>query len=601
MNRTAKRLASLTLALVFLLTLLPGGVLAASIVDSGTCGTSLSWTLKSDGVLTISGSGAMADYTYDSPWFDYNESVKTVKIESGVTTIGNYAFFGCSRMTSITLPSSLTSIGEYAFCSCESLTSVTLPSGLTSIGSLAFYYCESLTSITIPADVTAIEYGAFFGCSSLTAINVDSGNAVFSSDNGLLYNKAKTELLYCPNGKTGSITVPSGVTFIGNFAFQGCGGVTKVTIPASVTGISSASFENCSSLTAISVKSGNTSYCSVDGVLYNKAKTELICCPAGKTGTVTIPAGVTSIGDYGFYYCHGLTGVTIPAGVESIGYTAFYGCNSLTSVTLPASLTNIEYGAFLRCTSLTAINVDSGNTVFSSANGILYNKDKTRLISCPAGKTGTVTVPAGVTIIASHGFESCSGLTKVTLPESVTTIGDYAFYYCDNLTSMTLPAGVESIESYAFYYCDNLTSITIPSSVTAVAYAAFFYTALTDVYYTGTSAQWTALLAGIEAGNEDLADAAIHFAPTITKQPSSVTAAAGGTATFKVAAIGATSYQWYYRKSSSGSWIAVSSADGKTASHAITAAAKYNGYQYRCKVSNGTSYVYTNIVTLTVG
>ena len=555
MNRTAKRLAALALALVFLLALLPGGVLAA---NSGTCGASLTWTLDSAGKLTISGTGAMNDFNgSEYPW-EQDQIVKVV-IGNGVTNIGRYAFYNCSNLTSVTIPASVTEIGD-----------------------LAFYGCAKLTSVTIPAGVTSLGYGLFMNCSSLTALTVDSANSSFSTSGGLLLNKDKTELVLCPPGKSGAVTIPSTVTTIDNYAFSTCSKLTSVTIPASVTLISGhVVFELCSSLTSINVASANTAYCSIDGVLMTKDKTMLLAYPEGKQGAYTVPSGVKDIVDNAFRDCNYLTNLTIPAGVESIGDFAFYDCRAMTSVTIPASLTSIGYGAFWECPSHLEFNVASANTAFSSIDGVLLSKDKKTLIACPEGKQGTYTIPSGVTNIADNGLYSCQRLTSVTIPSGVTSIGDCAFEACYMLTSLTIPASVTSIGSYAFFNCSELT----------------------DVYYGGTSAQWTSLLSAISGGNEYLTAANVHFAssaPVITTQPTNKTVNAGSTAQFKVVATGATSYQWYYRKTPTGAWTAVSAASGKTATYSLTAETRHNGYQYRCKVTNAAGSVYSNTVTLTV-
>ena len=196
---------------------------AESTATSGKCGENVRWSLSDDGVLTISGTGKMYDYyNCDSPFFySIIDIIKSVVIESGVTSIGYGAFEDSSRFTSVTIPSSVTSIGERAFEGCTSLTSATMQNGVTSIGDYAFEDCTSLTSINIPSSVTSIGGGAFSGCTSLTNIDVDSNNYIYSSVDGVLYNKDKTKLIKFPGGKT-SVTIPSSVTSISSSAFYGC-------------------------------------------------------------------------------------------------------------------------------------------------------------------------------------------------------------------------------------------------------------------------------------------------------------------------------------------------------------------------------------------
>ena len=223
---------------------------------------------------------------------------------------------------------------------------VAIPSTLegktvTSIESYAFNYCTSLTSVTIPNSVTNIGVRAFDSCTSLTAITVDALNSFYSSVDGVLFNKSQTTLIQCPGGKAGSYTIPNSVTSIGDYAFSCCTSLTSVTIPDSVTSIGDGAFDSCTSLTS-----------------------------------VTIPNSVTSIGDGAFAYC-----------------------TSLTSVTIPNSVTSIGGGAFACCTSLTAITVDALNSVYSSVDGVLFNKSQTTLIQCPGGKAGSYTIPNSVTSI----------------------------------------------------------------------------------------------------------------------------------------------------------------------------------------------------------
>ena len=336
---------------------------------------------------------------------------------------------------------------------------ITIPSkidgkSVTSIGDRAFDGCTGLTSITIPSSVTSIGYWAFGYCTGLTSINVASENNYYSDNNGVLFNKKKTELIRYPKGKSQtSYTIPNSVTSIGYTAFAYCTGLTSITIPNSVT----------------------------------------------------------SIGDWAFDGCTGLTSITIPSSVTSIGVMAFENCFGLTSITIPNSVTSIGVSAFFGCIGLTSINVASGNNYYSDNNGVLFNKKKTELIKYPEGKSQTsYTIPNSVTSIGCAAFEGCTGLTSITIPNSVTSIGDGAFRGCSSLTSITIPNSVTSIENSAFYNCTGLTSITIPNSVTSIGYGAFLYcTGLKDVYYTGSKDDWKAISDG--SGNDNLLNATIHY------------------------------------------------------------------------------------------
>ncbi len=452
----------------------------ADTTASGTCGDNLTWTLE-NGTLTISGTGAMDDWLSNitpTPWYDYRTSITSVTIGSGVTTIGDWAFYDCTSLTSVTIPAGVTEIGFLAFFCCTGLMAITvadgnenyssadgvlfnkakttliccparkggsytIPDSVTSIGNDAFYKCTSLTSVTIPASVTAIRDSAFAYCTGLTSVTIPAG-----------VTEIGFNVFACCTGLK-SVTIPDGVTVIGQSAFWRCDSLTSVTIPDSVTEIGSYAFCGCTSLTS-----------------------------------VTIPDSVTTIGDGAFWNCNKLTGVEIPKSVTAIGGYAFYGCTSLMSVEIPSSVTSIGEEAFKGCTGLTAITVADGNENYSSADGVLFNKAKTTLICCPARKSGSYTIPVGVTSIGEWAFYECTGLKSVTIGSGVAAIGEYAFFNCTSLASVTIPDSVASIGDDAFYSC----------------------TGLTDVYYGGSETDWAAISIGNY--NTRLTNATIHYNST---------------------------------------------------------------------------------------
>ena len=404
-----------------------------------------------------------------------------------VTSIGKKAFKHCRKLTNITIPNSVTSIEEYAFDSCISLTNITIPDSVTSIGIYAFYGCSSLTNITIPGNVTSIGSCAFWDCRSLTSINVSNNNKNYSSIDGILFNKDKTEIITYPANKEGtSYDIPNSVTSIGNGAFAYCSSLTNIIIPNSVTSVGYSAFENCDSLTSITIPD------SVTSIGYST----FFGCSSLKS--ITIPDSVTSIGHHAFEVCSSLTNITIPDSVTSIGIYAFHDCSSLTSITIPEGVTSIGYSAFEDCNSLTSINVSDNNKNYSSIDGVLFNKDKTEIIKYPAKKKETsydipndvtyigdyafedcssltnITIPNSVTRIRYNAFENCRNLTSITIPDTVTEIGSYAFYKCSSLTNLTIPNSVTSIENQTFFSCENLTSITIPNSITSIGDRAFY-------------------------------------------------------------------------------------------------------------------------------
>ena len=434
-------------------------------------------------------------------------SLTCVTIAEGVTSIGDSAFQG-SSLTCVAIPASVTSIGANAFQG-SSLTCVTIAEGVTSIGDSAFDGCPGLTSVIIPASVTSIGNSAFGDCGSLTSINVDQNNPTYSSVGGLLADKPGKTLIECPCGIVGAYTVPGGFTSIGDYAFDGCSGLTSVTIPNSVTSVGDYAFYGCSGLTSVTISDSITSI----------ADWSFANC-SGLT-SVTIPNSVTSIGNAAFAYCSGLIDVTIPGSVTFIGDSAFYACSGLTSVTIPDKVASIEGNAFNDCAALveaifqgSAPGVFGGDVFLDTALGFTvyyYYSPQPTGFTTPtwngypaqayqttsdgweywlhgsaatilgyAGAGGAVAIPdtikdVPVTSIGDSAFSGCSSLTSVAIPNSVNEIGSSAFSGCSGLTSVTLPNSVTSIADWSFAHCSGLTSVTIPNSITSIGNAAFAY------------------------------------------------------------------------------------------------------------------------------
>ena len=471
-----KKVISLFLSLAMLLSIVSVVDFSAyASVKKGKCGTNVTYSLDtSTDVLTISGTGDMKDYSGKNSPFYEDPFIESIIIENGVTSIGVYAFYGCTSLTNVTIGNNVTSIGSFAFEKCTSLTNVTIPNSVTSIGSEAFYntayyndesnwnngvlyisdclidtnddfdsttdyiikdgtriianyalsYCDNLTSVTIPNSVTSIGNYTFLGCTSLTNITIPDSVTTIGD----------YAFLYCTS--LASVTIGNSVTSIGDYAFKNCTSLTSVSIPNSVTSIGDSAFDGCTSLTSVNYSGTKSQWKSIKGY---RNVLKIIKCTDGIIGngnTVTIDnlkyeiyndtaslVGYTDSPE-NLVISKNISYEGYTLNVTSIGESAFKNCTSLTSITIPNSVTSICYSAFYGCTSLTSI-----------------------------------TIPDSVTSIGGSAFSGCTSLSSVTVPDSVTSIGDSAFYGCTSLTNVTIPDSVTSIGSYAFEGCTSLTSV----------------------------------------------------------------------------------------------------------------------------------------------
>jgi len=381
--------------------------------------------------------------------FSGHSNLKSVTIPASITSIRENVFEGCTSLTSVIFQGPVTFIGGSAFKDCTSLASVTLPNSVSVLGANLFEGCTSLTSFTLPSSLNYLNNYVFLGCSRLTSIAINASNTLFSTVDGVLFNKKQTSLLTFPSGKTGSYEVPSSVTLIQDGAFFQCS-LSSLVLPVNLSYIQNAAFQGCSHLSSLSLDPQNANYTVANNVLFSKDQTTLVAYLGGLSGTYSIPSSVTDIG------------------------TAFFNCSEITGVILPTGLVTFSASAFYGCSKLSSIEVNSENSSWASSSGALYSKDLSKLILVPEDMAGSFSVPSGTKTIANGAFHSCSRLTEVVLPSTLVKIGSGLFYGCSSLTSVSGFSNLSYVESYTFYGCSSLASITFSVNLTAILEYAFY-------------------------------------------------------------------------------------------------------------------------------
>ena len=468
---------------------------------SGSCGENLTWELTTDGTLTISGEGAMEDYDFcETPWEDYRGQILSVVVEDGVTSIGDYSFWECWMLASVTLPGQMAKIGVSAFHGCEKLESIDLPDGITELGCSIFAFCFSLDHIEIPDGVTVIGESAFEGCENLEEIVIPTSVQTIETR------------AFADCASLAELVIPQGVPAIEQETACNCTSLKTVTIPASVMSIGTYAFEGCEALETVYFTGGRTQWDAMEIGKWNECLTEAeIICTGGDvmegecgdaltwklsggvltiSGTgemaeytakaapwyayralivsVTVENGVTGITSYAFQDCEALETVTLPESVEKIGSYAFDGCVSLEKAEIPKKVTVLSTGLFRNCTGLVC-----------------------------------VTLPSGIETISSEAFYQCKSLTGVEIPAGVPEIGAQAFYWCSSIESITIPEGVTTVGSEAFNHCNNLKTLNVPESLTNIGKYAFAgLRSLETIYYGGCPKDWAKIWTSFPNGVE---------------------------------------------------------------------------------------------------
>ncbi len=487
----------------------------------GSCGNNIYWSyLRENGTLLIAGSGDM-NYSYQSPWIKYADSVTDVIIDNNITSIedssfknfsmmtsvklsdslkkiSDNTFYGCEKLVSVNIPGSVTELGEYAFRGCKSLESINLPEGITDIGNHAFYECENLKEVNFPDSLKTIGNRAFSDCSELTEISI--GENVEKIGEKAFYNCKKLK----------NINVYSSYVEIGDNAFgyyysyfsdNEDGNVLCDDVIINCVNNSTAKkyaqeknieftekvstdeiykiFENIIKENYISLVLEEGHYGNFSNIhwVYMEENSTLLIAGNGEMKSqikypwseyadsatnVIIDNNITSIGEGAFEYFDLITSVALPDSLTDIEEYAFSSCDSLENISLPEGITNINDNAFYGCDNLTSVTLP----------GTLTELGENVFAYCKSLKS--INIPEGITDIKDYTFNYCINLKEVNLPGTLKTIGFYAFVDCDNLESVYIPESVNNIDEYAFYSCEKLTEINIGENIENIGKKAFY-------------------------------------------------------------------------------------------------------------------------------
>ena len=437
--------------------------LDSSILAYGSCGTDAQWTINDGNVLSIQGSGTMADYSLSGnpPWASY--SYHSVVVGNGITSIGNYAFYRADSLKNVSLPLGLTYIGNCAFRNCDNLRTINIPDSVTSLGTSVFAECDELTSVHLSKKLTKLPDYTFHLCNGLISLSIP----------GNIKETGKYSIAECKN--LTYLSVESGVQKLGNYICSSDRALKSISLPDTLLSIGDGAFSSCSALTELSLPSGITEL--PYGALYG--------CSSIKN--LTVPEGVKTIGRMAIGGCISLYGVSLPSTLNSVGEEAFAGDTALRYIQVYAAGTSFDSTSFNGLSGIIIYGVSGGSSraFFENAGfefrEMVYGNSAVQVNSSGvlvkySGMGGIVDLSANtnIKVVGESAFENSPIIEKVILPSTVTDIETKAFYGCKNLESVTLPSSIKTIKDSAFYGCSKLTNIAMPKSLAIIGPYAFY-------------------------------------------------------------------------------------------------------------------------------
>lgn len=412
-------------------------------------------------------------------------ALSEISITGSIEFVGKFAFSGCVGLNEvlINVDSEEIYIHRHAFLGCENIKKVTVSDGfdiselfhlsdITEIviteGSITIdedflRNCSELTTLRIPASIEEIHEEAFSGCENLRNIFVAPSNQFFTTRDGILYDKAVAELIFVPRNFTGTLAMPNSVERVRKNALNDCSGIETLVLSDALKELPF--FSGCDLLTAFSCNN-NSVYSTVDGLLYNTEKTELLRCPSCREETFVVPPFVKRIGSNAFHGCNKINHVLLPNSLLSIGESAFWHCSSISEITIPKSVCEIAGNAFSK--SVSKINVSGDNEKYYTDGTILYDRTNSSIVFACRNIKGEIRIPEGTSIIDVYAFYDCEQITSVVFPTSLKEIKDGAFMGCENLESVLFNDSLVSLGELSFGYCNKLKTINLSKSLTTI-------------------------------------------------------------------------------------------------------------------------------------